>query len=705
LTISLTLASKRLACDGATKVFNLANLIYLARTDLAVTLVAADGTATTWTNGVEFTLSGDGTVAAGVLTTNAGPAYPAGATIVVMRATDDIQNQNFLEGSGFPAQNANNAFDRRTLKSQEQAERVARTLRIADYEAPLDMSVPPLAARKGKILGFDSVTGKPSIAVLPTLADMQAVAATATAAAAAAAADRVICDADVTIFTNAPRYRNVNNIFEMIQQLNPGGAAALIAQIQANTAGYLDAYFNAAIAQGGTWFLPRGYYHMNATLNMQPGVKFWGMGDYFSDTPSQGGTAIYLGGAAGQWGMQMLNAVSGNQVEAFSLQDIYFNVTQHGIRWNSATGGFSDDSFSQGYMMRPRVERCFFGMDAAPGTGKGLQFSKCFDTVVRDCGFSNFSNAIDFQGSDIKVVEGCRFDSDTGYSINTDSQGTFGSSLRVVGNDFNDPYGFIKSTDLDISVSDNHMEFDRPKGRTTAAIQISGNAFHTKIYHNRVQPGALVTNWLSITPDVNRFLVDVFGNTTSAPTQMGGVDFRGQPYFSNGGTRAMISHGRNSAGDVAFPMNWVEGISHLPPGYAAVVTPSTAGVDGGASNLNPACDYGCFEIFPNASSTVYMQISDWGAYGIQSGALKGTLTIILVTAAGAAGQQGKWSLHDNSGAVVTSGTINHAVANQMYATTLCTSQAFATNCWLRIWNEDTGHGERFYVYSAGFKIG
>lgn len=496
-----------------------------------------------------------------------------------------------------------------------------------------------------------------------------------------------------------PNYKGFNNIFNLIND------PYLIQQIQAGTAGYLDTYFTQLNAVGGKWILPNGYYHLAQTVNMTPGVELVGAGQQYSDTPSLVGTAIYLGGNPGEWGMQQSNPNSIASFEAYKVSDINFQVTQNGLRWNRLNGGFTDDNTSQGYMLSPRIERCNVSMDGAPGTNIGVQMSKCFDFVIEDCRFNTFYNSIDMEGSDIGRINGCRFDTDTNYSILANSHASFGSSLRISNNDFNDPYGFVYTTYLDTMIDFNHMEFDRDRTRTTAAIVVDGNAFHTKIHDNRIQPGALVASWLTVTNDVNRFLVSVKNNTTSAPTQMGNVNYGQQYYFSNGGTRALVIHSANSAGDQQFPMNWVDGLAYLPNGTAAVVTPSTAGVDGGASHLNPICSAGAFTIFPNASPTIYMQISDWGAYGLPANVLKGTLTIKVTTAAGAAGQQGKWSVHDNSGTPLASGTITHAVANQMYTTTLVTSQAFATNCWVRYWNEDTGHGERFYVYSTQFLIG
>jgi hypothetical protein len=411
------------------------------------------------------------------------------------------------------------------------------------------------------------------------------------------------CAAEPGLPPKAKGTRTVNTIFDLI------GDAGVIAGIQSGKpAGYHDRFFAAAVAEGGTWFFPPGAYHLDKTITMAPGVEFWGAG--------VGATVIYLGGAGAQdWGLELLNGKGTHQFEAFKLRDITFEVTKNGIRWNSAAGGFTDTDASQAYMMRPVIERCNFGMDAAERY-TGLQLNKCFNATIRDCWFSNFKISIDAQGSDMVEIRGNRFDSETDVAILANSHGSFGSSIRIAGNDFNNPKNaFVRSDYLDIQIDgDNHMELDsNPRstgknGAMEAMIDITGNAFHVKIHDNRLQPGPFAENWLRITPDVNRYLVSAFNNTSSGP--MGDVHWTGpQPYFNNGGGRVLIRHGGNSSGANKWPMNTDADNTPLPPGCAVNWTPGRRGLHRIA--YNPASQSGDLILPPMPGQGSLIEISDF----------------------------------------------------------------------------------------------
>lgn len=151
MAISLRDVTKRLACDGVTKTFSLAGLIYLARTDLKVSLLSPVGTESSWTLGAEYTLGGDGKAGTGTLTTSAGDPCADGWQIFVYRDTDDIQNNVFNEGDGFPAKNTESAFDRRCVKSQELSAGLGRSLRLPWSSNPI-VPIPPLASGLKKVL-------------------------------------------------------------------------------------------------------------------------------------------------------------------------------------------------------------------------------------------------------------------------------------------------------------------------------------------------------------------------------------------------------------------------------------------------------------------------------------------------------------------------------------------------------------------------
>lgn len=177
MTVTLDIVDLRFNCDGATTVFPLADLVYLDKTDLQVWLVAADGSAADWTLGNQFNLTGDGTVGAGILTTTAVDPYDAPFEIYVLRGTDDIQNQTFRDGDGFPSANVGNGFDRRTLRSQEMGRKFDMAISASPTDAPRDMTLPALGEMSGRMVVIDEVSGSPRGSVW-TEAELSAILAT-----------------------------------------------------------------------------------------------------------------------------------------------------------------------------------------------------------------------------------------------------------------------------------------------------------------------------------------------------------------------------------------------------------------------------------------------------------------------------------------------------------------------------------------------
>jgi hypothetical protein len=157
VSVALKIVDKRFACDGATTVFALANLIYLANADLKVWLVDADGTPHAWTLGVQYTLTGNGALGAGVLTAAGAGAFDNTHAIYVLRDTDNIQNQVFTEGGGFPAKNAENAYDRRTLKSQEHGKAISLAIKAPATDPTTDLTLQPVPQRAGFVTVFDDL--------------------------------------------------------------------------------------------------------------------------------------------------------------------------------------------------------------------------------------------------------------------------------------------------------------------------------------------------------------------------------------------------------------------------------------------------------------------------------------------------------------------------------------------------------------------
>lgn len=493
-------------------------------------------------------------------------------------------------------------------------------------------------------------------------------------------------------------YVSFINIFDVIN--NP----FIINDIQTRGAGSrVDSAVAAAIALGGEIYFPAGDYHLENTITMAPGVIFRGAG--------QGNTQIYTGeGPTSTWGIELLLPNGTESIEAPKFYDMTIQVTGsgNGIRWNSITGGFTNDNTSQQYMSKPRLINVVMGADT-PTPGIGIQLNKSFDYMIEGCQFEGFNVAMNFEGSDIGSVRANRTDATVTWEIVANSHGTFGASLYISENDFNNPSaasalgGFVASTYQDITIENNHMELDGGVTRNNL-LAFSGNSFEIKVHNNRVDSNGNCTNWLNITSDVNRYLVSVFNNTTATASSLQGtVVFDAQPYFNNSGGRCIVRHGGNTSGDNTFPMNSDQFFGQATP-YAAVVSCNTAGVDYSGSTINPSCNDGVFQLPYDANAGHWMQISDWTSYGAPGNQLIGTLTIIVATAAGANNLVGSWQILDGTSSVAT-GTITHAVANQWYYTTLISSHAFTTNAVVRYWNNDGTRNERFYIGTTSFGIG
>lgn len=490
-------------------------------------------------------------------------------------------------------------------------------------------------------------------------------------------------------------YVSFINIFDVID--DPGVIAAIQSRSGWATGGYLDSYINAAIALGGMIFFPSGDYHFQNTVTMAAGVEFVGAGVE--------NTVLFTGGT--NWGFELLLPNGTQHVEAPKFRDMTIQVATtsgNGIRWNSITGGFTDTGSSQQYMMRPRVERVNFSLDTGTA-GTAIQMNKCFDTLVSNCLFNGFDYPIDYEGCDINLFQMNRTDSTKTYEVKARAQNTFGSTLLIQCNDFNNPAiantagGFIDTTYRDIAIYDNHMELDGGVTRTNLIKVSGGNAFDTKIHNNRIEPGGFCTNWLSVANDSNHYLVSVHNNVTeSSVSTMGSVSWGSQYYFNNSGGRCIVTHSGNTTGDAGFPMNYESG-QYIPAGSSgiALITASRPGVSytGIAGNLR--CNSGAFILAANADTSQYLEASDWASLQMPGNAIKGTISLAFKTYADAAGQILNWEAYDNGVAIGgASGTITHTVANQFYITTPA-SFSVATNLGVRCWNSDTGNNGNVYI--------
>ena len=133
----------------------------IVNTDVAVYL---DTTLLTLTTDYAVTINSNGTgsVALNTGTTNVPNAPTSSNTITILGARSIERTTDFVTAGDLKASSLNEQLDALTIFDQQISERVDRAL-IGNFSDPttLDMTIPSVANRKGKVLGFHSSTGAP----------------------------------------------------------------------------------------------------------------------------------------------------------------------------------------------------------------------------------------------------------------------------------------------------------------------------------------------------------------------------------------------------------------------------------------------------------------------------------------------------------------------------------------------------------------
>lgn len=622
----------------------------------------------------------DGIWGGGIVTI---PACAGGERVVVYSNRAPRRTGNFLEGRSLPFTSLDQLLDDLVIQ--------LRDLQLSDKRA-LKLSIENY---------LDGVTDPSDV-----VDEVAASAAAAAASAASAAAAEASVASQITIITNYGKYKGVNNIFDLIND------ASYIGHIQTrNFVGpYMDTYWAAMNAAGGTWLFPAGDYHLNAKQAMAAGVQIWGAGN---DVAS--GTQIFVGGD-GSWGLEQINPNGVTSYEAFKLKDIYFQLTNGGIRWNDTAAGIDDTSGTMSYMVRPRVERCTFNNDSGSHF-YGLNLNKAFNGYVRDCTFIGNSVAIYLRGSDLNSIRDNRFDGQTDGCILDISVGTFGSTNDIHHNDLNNPKNyFYRGNNRNALFYRNHCELDSSPGSTgsggnmEAAIDIiDGNGFRTTIHDNDMSVDVFADRWLRFR-STTIYTLDVRNNGTPSSV-LPQADIGNVAYFTSSGNRVIVRHDGNQGSDIYFPMNSKAGYGDESVGQsAAVLGPSYPGVayatgigwdQAHQPSIYLKCNSGDFVLPADAASNHYIEFSDWSGYPANS--LTGTFTVYIVSAAAVNGQVMNWQLLDGA-SVISSGTITHGTANQMFGNAICTSQGFNTKFVLRVWNQDTTRNNVVYFHLADVRV-
>lgn len=136
---------------------------------LDVSVVASDGTVTAYTAGVDYTVTGDGSLASASFTTTS--SVPATSTVRVQRATPKTQLLDLTYNTKFPSEDVEDMGDKHAMMVQDLdrdiADNLARSLRVPDGETAAEF--PAAATRASRYPAFDAsgaVTTKSAATIL-----------------------------------------------------------------------------------------------------------------------------------------------------------------------------------------------------------------------------------------------------------------------------------------------------------------------------------------------------------------------------------------------------------------------------------------------------------------------------------------------------------------------------------------------------------
>lgn len=156
MTVSTTHAFKQYNGNGSATEFAV-DFVFLASSELLVTLIDSEGAETVQTISTHYTVSGgvtaDGTPATGTVTMLTAPA--SGEKLRIERITGRVQGTTYASNDAFPAKTVEGAYDKRALIDQELDLKVARALKLsmADYIALGGLEIP--APEAGKAIGWN----------------------------------------------------------------------------------------------------------------------------------------------------------------------------------------------------------------------------------------------------------------------------------------------------------------------------------------------------------------------------------------------------------------------------------------------------------------------------------------------------------------------------------------------------------------------
>jgi hypothetical protein len=216
--------------NGSTTAFS-TSFTFASADEVVVTLVAANGTQTTWARGTQYTLTGAGTGSAGTVTVSTSPTDytpAAGTTLVVQLRPDFLQETSLPRGGTVPPATLEAMHDTRVRQILRVKDDLDRSLKAPIAEASIS-DLPLSATRANKVLGFDG-SGNPTASTL-SLADIEAGATNAAASATAAANSATAASNSATAASNSATAADASAIAAAASEAN--AAATLAGALQA----------------------------------------------------------------------------------------------------------------------------------------------------------------------------------------------------------------------------------------------------------------------------------------------------------------------------------------------------------------------------------------------------------------------------------------------------------------------------------------
>lgn len=264
-------------------------------------------------NGVlttDYVVNGVGADAGGTIVLN---VLPANGVRVTILGDQPYKQVSTYTTEAFPPSRIQNDFNKRAIAEQQLVEIVRRTLRAQEVDN-LDMTLPSVASRNGRVLGFDS-TGLPVAVPLPDAAGGDISLAT------------VIASGSITARSLAERFGEIINVkdYGAVGDGVTDDAPAINAAIAVAAAASLGI---TPTAGNGIVFFPAGTYLVNSPIDLTNkfGVTLQGAGPnsfYGYDSGTPGRTTIYgnTGATAG-----VVDMVGGSRLKLNGLNISVMNT-------------------------------------------------------------------------------------------------------------------------------------------------------------------------------------------------------------------------------------------------------------------------------------------------------------------------------------------------------------------------------------------